>query len=597
MNIFPAFAWIASILLLLVAASHKFNTPPTQRSGTTFFLFYCGLSLYYLLLLILWMAVIVLIEGGLFQIFGQLVPQIKSEFKPAVPLLAALTVVLGYINTKIQRADAEARRICSEWAAIPREKDALALEIREHATFEVRNDRLMRAVVTEVQNRDIETRAVNFSGSADAAALFTRALTLYSVMFVQPWNRPFRSFMTGHKSAVSKAQAGVEGLVPLAQDYFRLEHPTPEVTEQFTKRVGETLGLLTQLVSRAVLATERTKKGRYRRLADFGFWLDVPGWRPSLDLIVAIIGGAAIYFCLLFMVIPRPESRPLAEILYAALPIAVEIGVATALGVQAAIWSERRDQSAELPPLALWLGIALVAAALCGMIRLVIAAVPYLHEGLRVAVALGWEELARDRRWAWRVMSAFIAFGLAVACHRAFTTRASLINLTGDALVVTSFVVMGGVVVKGLAPDRTPEWVWLIVSTGLLGLALGATIPPLYRRGALREAQLRQSVNLIEDVRQLPSEGDGPADPETGVSGTRSGGDQTAEAPPVAAAASSKHERGPEKPQQATGRGRLQSGKDELSVPRPGLRAGSPPKTRSAQARSLNGSRSRPAST
>jgi hypothetical protein len=34
--------WIVSALLLLVVAWVRFNTPPTNRSGTTFALFYFG---------------------------------------------------------------------------------------------------------------------------------------------------------------------------------------------------------------------------------------------------------------------------------------------------------------------------------------------------------------------------------------------------------------------------------------------------------------------------------------------------------------------------------------------------------------------------
>lgn len=178
MSILSVFTWTASLLLVLIAAGHKFNTPPTQRSGTTFFLFHFGLALYYLLLLMLWTAALLMIRQGMLPPLGAAL-QIEGQLEPAAPLLATLVVVLGYVNASVQRADTEARRICCEWAAIPREKDALALEIREHAVFEVKDESLRRAVTAEIVKRRIDIRAVDFSGATpNARTLLTKAFTL-----------------------------------------------------------------------------------------------------------------------------------------------------------------------------------------------------------------------------------------------------------------------------------------------------------------------------------------------------------------------------------------------------------------------------------
>jgi hypothetical protein len=170
---------------------------------------------------------------------------------------------------------------------------------------------------------------------------------------------------------------------------------------------------------------------------------------------------------------------------------------------------------------------------LCGMARLLIFTMPYMDEGLRVALEAGWRELTSDRRVGWRIMSAFITLGLAVACHGASRTRGSPVNLVKDALIALAFVLVGGILVKGLRPDHTPDWIWLITGVSLLGLALGATIPPLYRRGRLREAQLRQSVNLVEAG---PPVGEiGPKESETGNTAPGDGR-PAAVSPPVAPA-------------------------------------------------------------
>jgi hypothetical protein len=503
MSILSAFTWTISLVLLLIAAINKFNDHPTQRSGTTFFLFYFGLALYYLLLLIIWTGVILLLRSGLIPFFGAVL-EVTSDVEPAIPLLAALVVILTYMNDHVKRADVEARKVCSKWAAIPREKDALALEIREHAVFEVKNEALRKAVLSEAQKRNISSRAVNFScGDSDASTLFTKALTLYCVMFNQPWIMPIRSFLKRHENEAEKAKARLNSLIPLAKDFFRLENPSAEVSEAFTKRVDETLSSLAHFASRAVLSTERTRKGRYRRLADVGFWIEGRGHGPSLDLVVAVILGATLYFCLLFILLPRPGLDPvsLSSGLLSALPISAEIGISVTIGMQTAIWSRRRDPGNELPPIALWVGAALLAVALCSMIRLLIFAAPHLGGGLPVAFARAWSGFVFQERWAWRAMSAFITVGVAISCYRASRTSPSMLNRVADALIVVSFLIAGGVLVKALRTGMEMEWVRLLSSTGAMGLALGLTIPALYRRGVQREAQLRQMfVNMGEEA-------------------------------------------------------------------------------------------------
>ena len=61
--------WVVPALLLFVVAWSKFNTPPTNRSGTTFALFFFGVIFYYALILALWLLVSVSGIG-----FGRFLP-------------------------------------------------------------------------------------------------------------------------------------------------------------------------------------------------------------------------------------------------------------------------------------------------------------------------------------------------------------------------------------------------------------------------------------------------------------------------------------------------------------------------------------------
>ena len=49
--------WVVPALLLFVVAWNKFDGPPTNRSGTTFALFFFGVIFYYALILALWLLV------------------------------------------------------------------------------------------------------------------------------------------------------------------------------------------------------------------------------------------------------------------------------------------------------------------------------------------------------------------------------------------------------------------------------------------------------------------------------------------------------------------------------------------------------------
>ena len=56
--------WFIPAALLFVVAWQRFNSPPTNRSGTTFALFFCGVIFYYALIIALWLLVAIAISQG-----------------------------------------------------------------------------------------------------------------------------------------------------------------------------------------------------------------------------------------------------------------------------------------------------------------------------------------------------------------------------------------------------------------------------------------------------------------------------------------------------------------------------------------------------
>src|SRR5690348_10454066 len=136
--------WLIPVPLLIAIAWVRFNSPPTNRSGTTFVLFSVGLMLYCLLIGVLWLMVIIGLTQGIL-VFDKL----HGEFAQHAPLVAALVMVAATHFSWVQRMDDTARAFCITLAMIPREADRLALELAQTATFQPKTERL-RAKVGKV---------------------------------------------------------------------------------------------------------------------------------------------------------------------------------------------------------------------------------------------------------------------------------------------------------------------------------------------------------------------------------------------------------------------------------------------------------------
>jgi hypothetical protein len=175
--------WVVPALLLLVVAWNKFNTPPTNRSGTTFALFTFGAMFYYALILALWLLVSVSGIG-----FGRLASLANSASQAqivqyAAPIFAALIIVVASQYPRVDRIDTTARTFCFSLAAIPREADRLSVELAS-ADFVPPTEQLRRQV-TKFISENINSQAVNFSRDGTLSARFTRAVALHR-LFIRP---------------------------------------------------------------------------------------------------------------------------------------------------------------------------------------------------------------------------------------------------------------------------------------------------------------------------------------------------------------------------------------------------------------------------
>ena len=173
--------WVVPALLLFVVAWSKFNTPPTNRSGTTFALFFFGVIFYYALILALWL--LVSVSGIGFGRFLPLADRTSRELVQYAPIFAALIIVVASQFPRVNRIDIAARTFCISLAAIPREADRLSVELAS-ADFEPPTEQLRRQV-TKFISENINSKAVNFGRDGTLSARFTRAVALHW-LFIRP---------------------------------------------------------------------------------------------------------------------------------------------------------------------------------------------------------------------------------------------------------------------------------------------------------------------------------------------------------------------------------------------------------------------------
>jgi hypothetical protein len=175
--------WIIPILALFIVAWTRFNSPPTNRSGTTFVMFFFGVIFYYALLIALWLVVIIGVSQGSigFDWIGisltKSSPEAQSELAQYAPVVAALIIVVASQFRQVGRIDTAARAFCVKLAAIPREADRLAIELAQSTGFQPKTEQL-RSQVTDIIN-NISPQALNFGSDGKLASRFTRAVGLY----------------------------------------------------------------------------------------------------------------------------------------------------------------------------------------------------------------------------------------------------------------------------------------------------------------------------------------------------------------------------------------------------------------------------------
>lgn len=393
--------WIVSAGMLFVYAWVRFNSPPTNRSGTTFALFFFGLIFYAALIVALWLVVIIAVRQGSINFdkaaiwLGGADPRAQEEFKPYAPLVAALVIVVAAQFPWVRRVDNAARAVCIKLAAIPREADRLALELAQTADFQPKSGRL-RAQVEKIITEDIGPQALSFEPDGSLAARFTRAVGLYW-LFVGPNSNgmqidfananarsAYARIMQLSDVTAARVTARYEELMQAASAYFAAPRSSKELKEALNRSIVEVSLLTCSLIARYVLYCNATKGKRRQRLARMGFDASrTMTIRFGLDQWVATILAVIVLSAGIMAFMPGMLTQPAGKILTISITFGLSIGCAVmAAVVVAQRFMERHEgETFPYPPIAELTVAALIVAGLSVALRIGIPVIPPLLLG------------------------------------------------------------------------------------------------------------------------------------------------------------------------------------------------------------------------
>jgi hypothetical protein len=388
-QVFEYSEWILLASLLFVVAWVRFNSPPSNRSGTTFALFFFGVIFYYALLVALWLLLTIAISQGSIGLSYLPTIQIKlgnqgvEQYKAAI--FAVLLIVVASQFPAVNRIDEAARSFCMSLAAIPREADRIAVELAQTA-FMPRSQQL-RDQITKFISENVGAKAVKFAGDSTLEARFTRTVGLYN-LFIAPKNSgtplafpagaharsAYAAIMQLSESVATRAEERYEELIQAGIAYFTSEQPTRMAKHGLSRAIADESNLVCALIARYVLYCDRTALGRRQRLSNMGFDRSHP--MPSFGLDKWAMTIVAVMLLSVLVMTMTPGAQPIggSKILSIAITFSITIGFAVMGSVVVAQrFIERRENDGPaFPPFAELILAGLIVAGLSVVLRLAI---------------------------------------------------------------------------------------------------------------------------------------------------------------------------------------------------------------------------------
>jgi hypothetical protein len=498
--------WIASGLLLFVVALVRFNRPPTNRTGTTFLLFYTGLLFYYALLIGLWLLVIVLLSAGSYGIDGistAVSQSLKANewLSPSLPVIGLLVIAVASQFKPVGKMDSGARQLCIQLAAIPAEAEQLAVELA-HGELQLTDRNLIENISREISS-NIGEDALRLTNDGSLASRFTRAVSLYW-MFIMPDNAgtpvPFPSNVSG-RSAYARImrlnEKTVEQSVVLYGNLMEnglacltSSKPTRQMEEALKKNIQDLSQMVCRLIARYVLYLDVTENQRRRRLSTMG--LNPRDHSPAFgrDQWVAAILAVIILF--LFMSIVLPGRQSFNQTFMYSVLMAIQLGMAVIAGTAVAQRFIQRQEGSvrQFPPLAELTVSALVVVGMCIVLRIGWPLIPDLLNTGSISISQSLTQFGE--RWPF-VLLPFVctlSIGLTSAYLGTLSWRWIRLASLGGILNAAAFAIAGLLIGQLLSSDflqkmqGNPEVAKAILvgTSSIAGLVLGAIVLAIFPR-------------------------------------------------------------------------------------------------------------------
>jgi hypothetical protein len=486
--------FLISAPVLFAIAWVRFNSPPTNRSGTTFVLFSVGLTIYCFLIVALWLLIIVAVSQGAIG-FG-----IGKAPQELAPLIAALVLVAATHFSWVRRIDKSARAFCMRLAAIPRQADWLALELAQTVDFRPKSEPL-RSKVSKIITEDISAHALCFELDGSVASRFTRAVGLYWLFVGPNSNGTKNDFISSNgqsaytrimqlsKATAAGAVARYQELMQAGRTYFASPQPSKELEEALNRSIGEVALLTCSLIARYVLYSTATENKRRQRLSNMGF--DASG-RITFGADQWVITILAVTVLAAGMMALMPGTLPLSA--NHIVRVSITFGLSIGFAVIGAVWVAQRfleGHQGEVitePPTAQLVPAALIVAGLSAALRIAFPLVPALIDGNTSALPDAITQFLE--RWPGVIIPFACTMSLGLVCTYLGARSWSQLRIAAVGAIANGLAfAAAALVVAWLLSDDVLSQIYekharthVLVNTALIGIAIGFMVLWQFKR-------------------------------------------------------------------------------------------------------------------
>lgn len=528
---------VAGAIFIALYSYHRFNTPYTNRSCTTALRYHLGATVYSLLIVAVYLglsglqvskSVKGLLTASQEGVQGLLsAPQTDvlqdtvnhTEFLQDPLLLALLLTVLLPQAPWLASLDEWLRDKCKRIAAIPYEVRRLSADLRR-SPFEL-SDETRQAVRRRLLERGFPEEDVELGDGNDPRGLWLKATAL--MIEVQGWESDprFAGFLNRFSDEWQRLRAEFSSLVPKAKRCFQLlgdaaaapqdatiSKMADEYQSSLTDEVGRLLEDLYGFISRGVLQCKLTQAARFQQLSQLGFQRS---HQPTLSrdslvavflMVMPVIGASLLY----------GSGGDIREALFRAPQYALTYLVAVICALLASRLkhpsvdmdhtSDDRAWSAYLVAGA----AAVTAAVIIGLASKIVTGLwadPMVSPGDSVLAYFG-------KGHPWLILSFVTAFVTAFHLENRVSERIPVRKLRWiEGATQGVLTLLAGVGVCLWLANSLPEGAktpWhIVITTGLIGFLLGATVPSWFR--ATPAEDLEEEKPAPVDPILVPTEG------------------------------------------------------------------------------------------